>query len=84
MRMISPFIMGLAVCGMHYTAMVGMRFSPLPEGVTTNYFDGAWSAATMGFFCGLAVFLTLVLGGAIVIFRKSLDIQPHDATLANA
>ena len=84
LRMVSPFIMGLAVCGMHYTAMLGMGFAPAPEGASTNYFDGAWGAGFMGFVSGLAVFLTLLTGAAMVAFRKALDVQPTRARLARA
>lgn len=81
LRLVSPFIMGLAVCGMHYTGMAAMQFMPMAEGAAqVNYFEGAWSPTFMGFAAGLAVFLTLLVGSALVMFRKALDLEPEFAT----
>lgn len=80
LRLVSPFIMGLAVCGMHYTGMAAMDFMPMSEGAAqVNYFEGAWSPTFMGFAAGLAVFLTLLVGSALVMFRKALDLEPEFA-----
>lgn len=83
LRLLSPLIMGLAVCGMHYTAMMGMEFQAAGSGTGIDYFNGAWSAQFMGFISGLAVLLTLLIGAAMVVVRKSLDVNPQ-TTLANA
>ncbi|MBL39536.1 MAG: signal protein [Xanthomonadales bacterium] len=81
LRLVSPFVMGLAVCGMHYTGMAAMEFMPMSDGgARVDYFDGAWSASFMGFAAGLAVFLTLLVGSALVMFRKALDLEPEFAT----
>ena len=77
LRLASPLLMGLAVCGMHYTAMVGMRLMSTETQVSVDYFSGAWSSSFMGFVSGLAVFLTLLVGGALVVFRKALDLDPR-------
>lgn len=80
-RLFSPLLMGLAVCGMHYTGMAAMSMSPGAADV--EYFQGAWSASFMGFTAGLFVFLTLMVGAALVTFRKVLDIDA-DIALAQA
>lgn len=81
LRLVSPFIMGLAVCGMHYTGMAAMKFMPMADATAQiDYFEGAWSVTFMGFAAGLAVFLTLLVGSALVVFRKALDLEPEYAT----
>jgi len=80
MRALSPFIMGLAVCGMHYTGMAAMRMIPFDDPArTVDFFTGAWSPQFMGFTVGLAVFLTLLTGSALVLFRKSADVEQSAA-----
>lgn len=80
LRLVSPLIMGLAVCGMHYTGMAAMEFMPMADGAgQVDYFEGAWSASFMGFAAGLAVFMTLLVGSAMVVYRKALDFEPKYA-----
>lgn len=79
-RIASPLIMGLAVCGMHYTAMAGMQMVPGAASSTVRYFEGAWSADFMGFTAGLVVFLALLIGSAFVVFQKAMDLEPEFAT----
>lgn len=78
-RIASPLIMGLAVCGMHYTAMAGMRMVPGAATGDVRYFEGAWSADFMGFTAGLVVFLALLVGSAFVVFQKAMDLEPDFA-----
>jgi NO-binding membrane sensor protein with MHYT domain len=73
-RLASPFLMALAVCGMHYTAMAGMRMLPMNEALpAAQYFEGAWTPDLIGFSAGLFAVLTIVLGAALVVFRKTID-----------
>ncbi|OAB55201.1 hypothetical protein AY599_13565 [Leptolyngbya valderiana BDU 20041] len=75
-RLVSPLLMGLAVCGMHYTAMAGMQMVPLAEAMpSAQYFEGAWTPDLIGFTAGLFAVLTIVLGAALVVFRKTLDLD---------
>lgn len=77
LRQASPLVMGLAVCGMHYTAMYGMSMGPMNQVMAPRqFFDGAVTASFMGFSAGLVVFLTVVVGGVLVTFRKALDMEP--------
>ncbi|MBY6204503.1 MHYT domain-containing protein [Halomonas denitrificans] len=77
-RQLSPLLMGVAVCGMHYTAMAGMRMVPVEQGpAAAQYFEGAWTSSFMGFGAGLVVFLTVMVGGALVVFRKAMDLEPE-------
>lgn len=78
-RLLSPLLMGLAVCGMHYTAMYGMSFVPLDEpGTSIDYFAGAWSENTVGFLSGLWVSMALFVGAALAVFRKLADVESPD------
>lgn len=82
LRMFSPLVMGLAVCGMHYTGMLAMTLVVNPDArAGVDYFTGAWSSDFMGFLSGLVVFLSLMVGTALVIFRKALDGEPGPVTL---
>lgn len=76
LRLISPLVMGLAVCGMHYTAMAGMTFAPMADATTgIDYFAGAWTESTVGFLSGLWVTMALFIGGALAFFRRLSDID---------
>jgi NO-binding membrane sensor protein with MHYT domain len=80
LRQTSPLVMGLAVCGMHYTAMYGMRMGPMAEDMgARQFFEGAVTGSFMGFSAGLVVFLTVVVGGVLVVARKALDMEPNYA-----
>lgn len=78
-RLFSPLLMGLAVCGMHYTAMYGMSFVPM-EGtlVGIDYFRGAWTESTVGFLSGLWVSMALFIGAALAVFRKLAEVDDSD------
>lgn len=78
-RLFSPLLMGLAVCGMHYTAMYGMSFEPM-EGTQAgiDYFRGAWTEETVGFLSGLGVSMTLFVGAALAVFRRLSDVDDSD------
>jgi NO-binding membrane sensor protein with MHYT domain len=80
-RLASPLLMGLAVCGMHYTAMAGMRMMPMAESLpAAQYFEGAWTSDMIGFTTGLFAVLTIMLGAVLVIFRKTIDIDAGSST----
>ncbi|NBB93154.1 MAG: hypothetical protein GVY32_08305 [Gammaproteobacteria bacterium] len=82
-RLISPLLMGLAVCGMHYTAMYGMTLSASEEvRLGVDYFEGAWTEGTVGFLSGLWVTMTLFVGAALTVFRKLADVDGPDAFAA--
>lgn len=70
LRLFSPLLMGLAVCGMHYTAMSGMSFIPIEEaGAGIDYFQGAWTENAIGFLAGLWATMALFIGAALAVFR---------------
>jgi NO-binding membrane sensor protein with MHYT domain len=84
LRLLSPLIMGLAVCGMHYTAMVGMNLEPMSgTPAEIDYFAGAWTENSVGFLSGLWVTLALFVGAALAFFRKMSDVD-HDRPFAAA
>ena len=68
-KVISAFIMGVAVCGMHYTAMVGVTFTPT-AGVS-GVVQSAIFANELAGYIGFATFLVLGLGLAAA-FAKGL------------
>ena len=70
LRQVAPLIMGLAVCGMHYTGMAAMRIGPARDG-DIDYFTGAWATSTMAFATGTAVITTLIIG-AVMVFNQRL------------
>ena len=72
LRQFSPFIMGIAVCGMHYTGMAAMQIGGEASG-PVDYFTGAWSSTTMAFATGTAMMTTLVVGAALVVIRRLSD-----------
>lgn len=80
LRLFSPLLMGLAVCGMHYTAMTGMSFTPPDSGAAAvDYFEGAWTENVVGFLSGLWASMALFVGAALAVFRKLSDVDGADA-----
>ncbi len=80
LRLFSPLLMGLAVCGMHYTAMSGMSFTPAESTATAvDYFEGAWPENVVGFLSGLWVSMALFVGAALAVFRKLSEVDGADA-----
>lgn len=78
-RLLSPLLMGLAVCGMHYTAMYGMSLTPMAgTEAGIDYFAGAWSESTVGFLSGLWVTMTLFVGAALTVFRRLSEVDVPD------
>ncbi|NBD94854.1 MAG: hypothetical protein GVY11_00035 [Gammaproteobacteria bacterium] len=76
LRLISPLVMGLAVCGMHYTAMTGMTLVPPADAQAgIDYFAGAWTESSVGFLSGLWVTMALFIGAALAFFRKLSDVD---------
>lgn len=59
LRHVSPPVMGVAVCGMHYTGMAAMRLTPNNKPI--DYFAGAAAAPT------LEVLVVSVAGGVIIL-----------------
>lgn len=79
-RLFSPLLMGLAVCGMHYTAMTGMSFTPAENpAATIDYFQGAWTEDVVGFLSGLWVVMALFVGAALAVFRKLSEVDGGEA-----
>ena len=77
LRQLAPLIMGLAVCGMHYTGMAAMRIGSPLEG-SVDYFTGAWGTSMMAFAAGTAVLTTLIVGAAMVFSQRLAEMD--DAT----
>lgn len=63
LRYASALIMGIAVCGMHYTGMAAMSIEPAT--IDVDYFTGALPRDTMMFFT-LLTFIITCLAGAFV------------------
>lgn len=74
-RQISPFLMGIAVCGMHYTGMAAMQLHPTSRMQPSDYFVGAWDRTTMEICTAAAVICALTVGAALVTTRQWLDLK---------
>lgn len=69
LRYASALVMGVAVCGMHYTGMAAMELTPNAQEV--DYFTGALTQPLMRFYVTAAAVLACVLGAALVVtFRE--------------
>ena len=64
----SAFIMGLAVCGMHYTGMAAAGFTHNPTLPTVSSMSGSSSILV---FCIMAIDLGVVFVGALMAFSES-------------
>lgn len=74
-RQVSPFLMGIAVCGMHYTGMAAMRLSATDQMETADYFQGALGRYSMAIGTATAVVITLAVGFVFVTSRQISDIK---------
>ena len=68
-KLISAFIMGIAVCGMHYTAMVGVTFTPNAGGISAV--ESVIFANELAGYIGFATFIVLMLG-LVAVFAKEM------------
>jgi NO-binding membrane sensor protein with MHYT domain len=64
----SAFIMGLAVCGMHYTGMAAAGFTHNPNLPAVSSMSGSSSILV---FCIMAIDLGVVFTGALIAFSES-------------
>lgn len=74
-RQLSPFLMGIAVCGMHYTGMAAMRLHATSGMTPADYFQGAWNRSTMELSTAAAVACALAVGATLVTTRQLTDIR---------
>lgn len=74
-RQLSPFLMGVAVCGMHYTGMSAMRLSATNQMAPMDYFQGAWDRSIMAIGTSGAVIFALAVGVTMVTSRQISDIK---------
>ncbi len=63
LRYASSLVMGLAVCGMHYTGMAAMELEPAD--IEVEFFAGALSPSLMAVAVTLAVGATCAIGGIV-------------------
>jgi diguanylate cyclase (GGDEF)-like protein len=83
-RLAAAIVMGLAISGMHYTAMAAARFSPgsfCRGGVT---FDNRWLAATIGLFALGLLVVTLVTAVYDAHLQSRTRIHARRLEAANA
>jgi NO-binding membrane sensor protein with MHYT domain len=60
-RVASAFVMGLAVCGMHYTGMAAMVMLPMPGSSSEIMLQSGLHGRDLGFAVFLATFVILAL-----------------------
>ena len=69
-RYASALVMGVAVCGMHYTGMAALRIQP--ANIDVNYFDGALSERITGY-AVVGVVVTVCAVGVVLAGGRMLD-----------
>jgi len=74
-RQVSPFLMGVAVCGMHYTGMAAMRLTETSQMEAADYFQGALDRYSMAVAAAAAVVFALAVGFVFVTGRQISDIR---------
>lgn len=78
-RQLSPFLMGVAVCGMHYTGMSAMRLKPTNRMEPIDYYQGAWDGSIMAIVTSGAVVFALAVGVTMVTSRQLSDLKTYSA-----
>jgi diguanylate cyclase (GGDEF)-like protein len=81
-RLGAAFTMGIAIAGMHYTAMAASRFAVGSFCVGTKAIDTHWLAMTIG----LLAFGTLTITSILLVYDSHLEsnTQRHNEQLADA
>jgi NO-binding membrane sensor protein with MHYT domain len=69
-KFISAFVMGAAVCGMHYTAMTGYSFTHVPS--TVDYLDSVIFSRDLAGYIIVVTFGVLTLA-LVAVFTKELN-----------
>lgn len=72
-RHFSSLIMGVAVCGMHYTGMAAMSLEPTQALERARYFEGTFTPLTMSIAVTLAVVTACAIGGILATARRLSD-----------
>jgi len=67
MRYLSSLVMGVAVCGMHYTGMAALSLEPAD--IDVEYFEGAITGHDMALAVTLAVIAACVIGATLGFSR---------------
>jgi NO-binding membrane sensor protein with MHYT domain len=83
LKTLSAVVMGIAIAGMHYTAMAAVRFAPQPMRATSSAHIVATGALAVAVIVGTTVILALAIVGALidrtiqskVAFAKQLTAQ---------
>src|SRR4051794_29212250 len=83
LKAMSAVVMGIAIAGMHYTAMAALRFAPHATTVNASAHIVATGALAFSIVVGITVILALALVGAVidrtiqskVAFTKQLTVQ---------
>jgi len=66
LKSLSAVVMGIAIAGMHYTAMRAVRFAPHPMGTTSSAHVVATGALAAAVIVGATVIVALAIVGAVI------------------
>jgi two-component system NtrC family sensor kinase len=66
LKSVSAIVMGVAIAGMHYTAMAAVRFTARPVSATSTTHIVATGALAAAIVVGITVILALALVGAVI------------------
>jgi len=75
LRHFTSLVLGIAVCGMHYTGMAAMRLEPITGPDNNQYFQGTFTVQTMWIAVTLAVVTTCAIGGILAVARGLQDVS---------
>jgi NO-binding membrane sensor protein with MHYT domain len=78
-RVASAFVMGLAVCGMHYTGMAAMIMTPAPGRTAEIALESGLHGRDLGFSVFLATFVILALALVLALGEAGSKFDANDA-----
>jgi NO-binding membrane sensor protein with MHYT domain len=74
-RAVSALVMGIAVCGMHYTGMAAMTLSVTPSSATQIVFDSGLHGRDLAFSVFLATFVVLSVALVIALGDRAPELE---------
>ncbi|MDK8462658.1 MHYT domain-containing protein [Marinobacter sp. SS13-12] len=70
----AALIMGVAICGMHYTGMAAMIYPDNAMPAADNLLSGDWLGAPLALVSGALIFVALVISGNDVKHRRNAEL----------
>lgn len=77
-QFLAALVMGVAICGMHYTGMAAMMLPENAAPVTGNLLSGNWLGTPLAMVSGALIFVALVVSASDVKHRRIAELHARE------